>query len=111
MMAANMAPAAGAPSDKELADRLQLSLPALTHNTQAVEHVRGLMSIFAGAAAGVLGATGIAQVRWVYRGGTGWRRGARARQGKTRPTHGCCPLGGKCAALWVDLCGLVWVWR
>lgn len=62
MMQAQMA-AAPAPSEStDLASRSQLSMPALTHNAQAVEHVRGLMSIFAGAAAGVLGATGIVQV-------------------------------------------------
>lgn len=61
MMQAQMAPAPTESAD--LASRSQLSLPALTHNAQAVEHVRGLMSIFAGAAAGVLGATGIVQVR------------------------------------------------
>ncbi|KAM3569831.1 hypothetical protein VYU27_008080 [Nannochloropsis oceanica] len=61
MMQAQMAAPAPSIESADLASRSQLSMPALTHNNQVVEHVRGLMSIFAGAAAGVLGATGIVQ--------------------------------------------------
>lgn len=76
MMQAQMAAATPTTESGDLASRSQVSLPALTHNAQAVEHVRGLMSIFAGAAAGVLGATGIVQV--------GRGKGGREREGKKR---------------------------
>jgi len=74
MMQAQMAAPAPSAESADLASRSQLSLQALTHNAQAVEHVRGLMSIFSGAAAGVLGATGILQVGGK---GGGWEGGGR----------------------------------
>lgn len=43
----------------------QLSMPRLAHNARVVENVRGLMSIVAGSIAGILGATGVIQVRLI----------------------------------------------
>lgn len=66
MMQAQMAASTSNPESNDLSSRSQLFSPAVAHNAQIVEHVRGLMSIFAGAAAGVLGVTGIVQVRRKY---------------------------------------------
>lgn len=44
----------------------QLSMPRLAHNARVVEKVRGLMSIVAGSIAGILGATGVIQVRLFF---------------------------------------------
>lgn len=48
----------------------QLSMPRLAHNARVVENVRGLMSIVAGSIAGILGATGVIQVRGIV---SSWR--------------------------------------
>ncbi|TFJ81891.1 hypothetical protein NSK_007138 [Nannochloropsis salina CCMP1776] len=66
MMQAQMAASSSNPESNDLSSRSQLFSPAVAHNAQIVEHVRGLMSIFAGAAAGVLGVTGIIQGACVF---------------------------------------------
>lgn len=97
MMQAQMAAPAPSAESADLASRSQLSLQALTHNAQAVEHVRGLMSIFSGAAAGVLGATGILQVGGK---GGGWEGGGREGRKRAAPyIH----AGGPCSRLSVSL--------
>ena len=70
----NAGGAAAQDSSEQLASRQQLSLPCLTHNVRIVENVRGLMSIVAGTAAGIWGATGMEQVSdELSGGGVEWR--------------------------------------
>ncbi len=54
------AAATGASSSRQ---QQQLSVPCLTHNVRVVENARGLMSIVAGSITGILGVTGVVQVR------------------------------------------------
>lgn len=61
----------GAPESENLADKLQISVPSLVHNSKIVENVRGTLSIVSGAATGIMGATGF-QVR-SRTAGAAWR--------------------------------------
>lgn len=40
-------------------EKLHLSMPNLMHNMKIIEHIRGSLSIMAGAATGILGITGL----------------------------------------------------
>lgn len=56
----------GAPEAENMADKLQISVPSLVHNSKIIENVRGTLSIVAGCATGILGATGWQVSTWEW---------------------------------------------